>query len=136
MENGFIVFQVSVNHVGNSSIVFNMLMLTAFQHQLGKIPCYTYIGYQLSLLFYKCLFINYITKKTNDFHIYLTTYFYPLNWRRTNITNLFAYRVNYAKPPKSPGGGLDGAIFKFFSPPLGGWGAVFIKKYRFTVLTR
>lgn len=40
-----------------------------------------------------------------------------------------AYRVNSAKPPKSPGGGLIVAFFRFFSPPSGGWGAVFNKKF-------
>ena len=32
MGNGFIVFQVRVNHVENSFTVFNMLMRTAFQY--------------------------------------------------------------------------------------------------------
>jgi len=40
-----------------------------------------------------------------------------------------AYRVNSAKPPKSPGGGLSELFRAFFAPLLGVWGAVF-KHYK------
>ena len=39
---------------------------------------------------------------------------------------LYAYRVNSAKPPKSPEGGLILAVFEFFFPPFGGYGGLYL----------
>ncbi len=41
------------------------------------------------------------------------------------MKNIIRFRVNSAKPPKSPGGGLSKLFRAFFVPLWGVWGAVF-----------